>query len=489
MALTGAPSCTWGGYDGARATNDAGLGQACDGVLTNCGGPTGSEQDAGTTCVANKCREGCVSDADCAVGTRCVWVATANCGNTGCCNGNCSSGFLQGSASGIAGFCVDNASVSCNPSGGSGSSGFACPANTTCAPDGYCRNMCSTQNACAAPESCASVGNSGCNSGGGGGACGPQYCVADSAHESAGDGGAPIDAGADGRQGLDPGAMSPGLVAADTAGADYVSWISQGTSVDLAAAGVDVTPKTIAGPGSGVSGLAAGLGYVYWGVQGAGIFGCSEQACGTSTRNLAPAQAPLRVATNGTWVAWIDARSLTVEGCSVASGACSGSVQMFASAQQGISDIAVGSTAVYWLGTGTGGVAATSVFSCMLGTACAMSPSIIGGTPGAQSIAVSTDAIYAAGPQGAFVCTLSGSCSSLSAGMGAAVPQLAADGTGVYAATTSGPVFCKAPCTRTSGLVQLDPMGAPALGISVTGADVYWSDAAGGIFFAPKPGS
>jgi hypothetical protein len=489
VGLAGALSCTWGGYDGARATNDAGLGQACDGVLTNCGAPPGAGSDAGYTCVSNKCREECVSDTDCPAGTRCLWVATVNCGGSGCCNGTCSSGFLQGSASGVAGFCVDNASVSCNSSGGTGSSGFACPGNTACAPDGYCRNMCSTQNPCASPESCANVENSGCT---GGGTCGPQYCVGDSAHDSAGDSGAPIDSAADGRQGLDPGAMSPGLIAADTVGADYVSWISQGMSVDLAAAGVDVMPTTIAGTGSGVSGLAAGLGYVYWGVQGAGIFGCSEQACGTSTHNLAPAQVPLRVATNGTWVAWIDARSLTVEGCSVASGACSGGVQTFASAQQGMSDIAVDSSAVYWLGTGTGGMgssgAATGVFSCKLGTACAMSPSIVGATPGAQSIAVSTDAIYAAGPQGTFVCTLSGSCSSLSNGTGAAVPQLAADGTGVYAATMSGPIFCKAPCTRSSDLVELDPMGAPALGIAVTGAHVYWSDAAGGIFFAPKPG-
>jgi hypothetical protein len=294
--------------------------------------------------------------------------------------------------------------------------------------------------------------------------------------------------------------MSPGLVAADAVGADYVSWISQGNSVDLAVAGLDVMPTTIAGTGAGVSALAAGAGYVYWGVQGVGIFSCSEQACGTSTHSLAPAQTPLRVATNGIWVAWIDARSLTVEGCSVASGACSGSVQTFASAQQGMSDIAMDSSAVYWLGTGTAmGIgmgtgtgtssAATGVFSCKLGTACAMSPSIVGSVPGAQSIAVSTDAVYAAGPQGAFVCAPSGSCSSLSGGAGMVVPQLAADGTGVYAATMSGPAFCKAPCTPGSTLVQLDPMGAAAVGIAVTGAHVYWSDAAGGIFFAPKPGS
>jgi hypothetical protein len=481
VALAGAPSCTWGGYDGARATNDAALGQACDGVLTNCGAPPGAGSDAGTTCVANKCRAGCVSDPDCPAGTRCLWVNTENCGSS-CCNGTCSSALTQGSAQGVAGFCFDNASVSCNPSASTGSSGFACPANTACAPDGYCRNMCTTQNPCASPESCANVG---CN---GGGTCGPQYCVGGPAHESAGE----SDAGADGPQGLDPGAMSPGLVAADTVGADYVSWISQGNSVDLAAAGVEVTPAMIAGTGSGVSGLAAGVGYVYWGVQGAGIFSCSEQGCETSTQNLAPAQAPLRVATNGTWVAWIDARSLTVEGCSVASGACSGSVQTFASAQQGMSDIAVDSSTVYWLGTVVGmgdSGETTAILSCKLGTACAMSPTIVASVPGAQAIAVSTDAVYAAGPQGVFVCTPSGNCSSLPSGAGMAVPQLAADGTGVYAATMSGPVFCKAPCTGSSTLVQLDLAGAAALGIAVTGTHVYWSDAAGGIFFALKPGS
>ena len=480
-ALAGALSCTWGGYDGARGTNDAGLGQACDGVRTNCGAPAGAGSDAGTTCIANKCRAGCVSDPDCPAGTRCLWVNTENCGSSSCCNGTCSSSLAQGSAQGIAGFCFDNASVSCNPSGGTGQSGFACPSNTACAPDGYCRNMCTTQNPCASPESCANVG---CQ---GGGTCGPQYCVGGPAHDSVGE----SDAGADGPQGLDPGAMSPGLVAADTLGADYVSWISQGNSVDLAAAGVEVTPTMIAGTGSGVSGLAAGAGYVYWGVQGAGIFSCSEQACGTSTFNLAPAQAPLRVATNGNWVAWIDARSLTVEGCSAASGACSGSVQTFASAQQGMSDIAVDSTTVYWLGTVVGmgdSGETTAILSCKLGTACAMSPTIVASVPGAQSMAVSTDAVYAAGPRGVFVCTPSGNCSSLPTGAGTAVPQLAADATGVYAATMSGPVFCQAPCTGSSTLVPLDPAGAAALGIAVTGTRVYWSDAASGIFFAQKPG-
>jgi hypothetical protein len=486
--LAGAPSCTWGGYDGAGGTSDAGLGQACDGVLTNCGAPPGAGPDAGYTCIANRCREACASDTECMAGTRCLWVSTVNCGGNG---GTCSSSFMQGSAAGVAGFCFDNASVSCNPSGGAGSSGLACPANTTCAPDGHCRNMCNTQSPCAPPESCVNVGNPGCQ---GAGTCGPQYCAGDSAQDSAGDGGAPIDASADGPQGLDPGAMSPGLVAADTVGADHVSWISHGNSVELVAAGADVTPTTIAGTGSGVSGLAAGGGYLYWGVQGVGIFSCSEQACGTTTHNLAPAQAPLRVATSGAWVAWIDARSLTVEGCSLASGACSGSVQTFASAQQGMSDVTVDSSAVYWLGTGTSmgmgsSVAATAIFSCKLGTACAMSPTVVGSVPDAQSIAVSTDAVYAAGPQAVFVCTLSGGCSSFAGGGGMAVPQLAADGTGVYAATMSGPVFCKAPCTGSSTLVELDPTGAAALGIALTGTRVYWSDAAGGIFFAPKQGS
>jgi len=485
VGLASAPSCTWGGYDGALATNDAGLGQACDGVLRNCGAPPGVGPDAGYTCVANKCREECISDTDCAGGTRCLWVTTVNCGSSSCCNGMCSSGFPQGSAPGVAGFCLDNASVSCSPNGGSGSSGFACPGNTTCAPDGKCRNMCSTQNPCASPESCANVGNQGCM---GGGPCGPQYCVGDPAHDPvAGDSGAPIDASADGPQGLDPGAISPGLVAADTVGADYVAWISQGNSVDLAGAGLGVLPATIGGNGSGVSGLAAGAGYVYWGVQGLGIFSCSEQACGTSTHSLAPAQAPLRVATGGTWVAWIDARSLTVEGCSVASGACSGSVTTFASSQQGMSDIAVDSSAVYWLGTGSSG-AATGVFSCRLGTACAISPMIVGSAPGAQSIAVSADAVYAAGPQGAFVCARTGGCSALSSVAGAAVPQLAADGAGVYAATMLGPLFCRAPCTEGSALVGLDSSGRAARGIAVTGSHVYWSDASGGIFFAPRPG-
>jgi hypothetical protein len=496
LALVGvasAPSCTWGGYDGTLATNDAGLGQACDGVLRNCGAPPGAGPDAGYTCVANKCREECLSDADCAAGTRCLWVATANCGSGSCCNGMCSSGFPQGSAPGVAGFCLDNASVSCSPNGVAGSSGFACPGNTACAPDGYCRNMCSAQNPCASPESCENVGNQGCP---GGGSCGPQYCVADPAHDSVGDSGAAIDAAADGPQDLDPGAISPGLVAADTVGPEYVSWISQGNSVDLAAAGPGVMPTTVGGNGSGVSGLAAGAGFVYWAVQGLGIFSCPEQSCGTSMHSLAPAQAPLRVATSGTWVAWIDARSLTVQGCSVASGACSGNVQTFASAQQGMSDIAVDGSAVYWLATGTGmgmgnGGASTGVFSCPLGTACAMSPSLVGSAPGAQSIAVSTDAVYAAGPQGAFVCTRTGTCSSLSSGTSdtrAGVPQLAADATGVYAATMLGPVFCKAPCTKSSTLVDLDSSGAAALGIAVTGSHVYWSSAAGGIFFAPKPG-
>ena len=128
----------------------------------------------------------------------------------------------------------------------------------------------------------------------------------------------------------------------------------------------------------------------------------------------------------------------------MASGACSGSVQTFASAQQGMSDIAVDGSAVYWLATGTGmgmgnGGASTGVFTCPLGTACAMSPSLVGSAPGAQSIAVSTDAVYAAGPQAGFVCTLTGTCSSLASGAGDAVPQLAADATGVYAATMLGP--------------------------------------------------
>jgi hypothetical protein len=117
-----------------------------------------------------------------------------------------------------------------------------------------------------------------------------------------------------------------------------------------------------------------------------------------------------------------------------------------------------------------------------------MSPSLVGSAPGAQSIAVSTDAVYAAGPQGGFVCTRTGTCSSLASTAGAAVPQLAADATGVYAATMLGPVFCKAPCTKSSTLVDLDGPGAAALGIAVTGSHVYWSSAAGGIFFAPKPG-
>ena len=161
-----------------------------------------------------------------------------------------------------------------------------------------------------------------------------------------------------------------------------------------------------------------------------------------------------------------------------------------------MSDVAVDSSAVYWLAAGTGttmgmgsGGPATAIFSCKLGTACGTSPSVVGSVPGAEAIAVSTDAVYAAGPQGGFVCTLSGSCSSLSSGTGAAVSQLAADGTGLYAATMSGPVFCKAPCTRRSTLVVLDPMGAAALGIAVTAARVYWSDSSGGIFFAPKAGS
>jgi hypothetical protein len=496
VGVASTPSCTWGGYDGALATNDAGLGQACDGVLTNCGAPPGAGPDAGYTCVANKCREECLSDTDCAVGTRCLWVATANCGSGSCCNGMCSNGFPQGTAPGVAGFCLDNASVSCSPNGVAGSSSVACPGNTSCAPDGYCRNMCSAQNPCASPESCENVGNGGCM---GGGTCGPQYCVAAPAHDSTADSGAAIDAPADAPQGLDPGAMSPGLVAADTAGAEYVSWISQGNSVDVAAAGLGVIPMTIEANGTGVSGLAASGGFLYWGEQGLGIFSCPEQSCGTSMHSLAPAQAPLRVAASGTWVAWIDGRSLTVEGCSVASGACSGNVQTFASAQQGMSDIAVDSSTVYWLGTGTGmgmgmGTGSSSastgvgVFSCPLGTACAMSPSFVGSAPGAQSIAVSADGVYAAGPQGAFLCARTGACSSLSGGTGAAVPQLTADASGVYAATMLGPVFCKAPCAKSSTFVEIDSSGAAAVGIAVTGPHVYWSSVAGGIFFAPKPG-
>jgi hypothetical protein len=473
-AIAAAASCSWGGYTGT-GTSDAGLGQACDGVLQNCAGDL--------TCVVNECRSACTSDEQCAAGARCLWVSSTSCigsnGQMGCYDFQ---GGDSGSAS-VQGYCIDNTSLQCTPnsSGGGGNDNSLCPANTSCASDGRCRNACvvgSSPTPCVAPETCMPV--PGCMEG----PCN-SFCMGGPGHESSTDGGvgASGDAKASDSNTSDvptttaltfvSGLKSPTVIRATSA---EVVWTDSSRSqLQYCPATGSCSPQSVPGANSVSSFALSADDYVFWdsppgdgGPQA--IEYCSlTGTCGSTPTSVPPGEMAVYDSAGLVFAAGPNAIDLcpTQPPCSPQAVAqTSGNVTAIAlwSNYSGVS-----LAPLYWTYGG-------SVFECSLDSTCA-SPSLLAGSGSAVELAATMGGVYVVTQSPGPLVLLCSTCIPTTL-VGSGVTHVAADDNGVYWTTATGQVqTCEgSACTQ---LKTLDENNGELGGIAINSTEAYWTVTSG----------